>query len=169
MNLAEDLAAATASPTLLRWYAIKMNETRHWALDLLKKFLAERCKSFDPELHMPTAIYATYLWSPDTAVHIASFQRSAELHFCESHAEWAPGVELPDEIMSETSEWILEGDASTEPVDYFDYNETLHNHPVLSAIQGPTWKYVGCTPKDDPGMSEGIAELLAHESGNPSF
>jgi hypothetical protein len=169
MSLAEDYEEATKSPDRLRWYAVKMNETRHWSLDLLRGRLAESCKTFDPDLHMPAGIYATYLWSPDVGVHICSLQRSAELYFCQSHAEWASGVDVPDEVGDCVSEWILEGDAFTEPVDYFDYNETLRNHPVFSALAGPTWEYVGSTAKEDPEMSEDLQALLEHESGNPTF
>jgi hypothetical protein len=172
----EELQRVMADPKLVRWFVVRLDETNHWSLEILREFLNKECapkgrdqtdKVYVPP--MPEKIYATYMVSPDIGVHICSLTPSVEAWFLEDIASWPNFVEVPEDVYEYVSSWVQEASADAEMVTYFDHVGLFRNIDTTLA-SGPNWKYLGHTSL--PGTEEHDEErdaLFEYERGNPSF
>lgn len=172
----EELQRVIADPKLVRWFVVRIDETRHWNLHLLDALLKKECmperraptdKVYVPP--MPDKVYSVYMVSPDIGVHICSLTASTEAWFLEDIASWPAFIEVPDDVHETTSCWIQAASADTEMVTYFDQSSLFRNIDT-STVSGPNWRYLGYTSL--PGTEEHDEErdaLFEYERGNPSF
>lgn len=162
-RLVDEFKVATKDNERLRWYVLKKDETRYWNLELLAKCLRDR----DLPAILPTKVYAYYLATVDVAIHICSFQRSAELFFLESEPEWDPADDVSDELREAVGEWILEGNAEQNSVDYADWHDTFPEALQGNEPEGPNFRFVGATSKHEPELTEERDALFEYLRGNP--
>jgi hypothetical protein len=161
----EELQRVITDPKLIRWFVVRLDETKYWDQSSLAELLQKECG----RSVLPDKIYSTYLVSPDIGVHICSFQASVEAWFLESFPWWEESVDLPDDIHEYSCVWVQEGASQTELVTYFDHGDFFRDIDT-SVVSGPDWKYIGHTSL--PGTEDHDEErdaLFEYERGNPSF
>ena len=167
-TLQKEFEAARNDKAQLRWYVVKLDHTHYWNLPLLRAYLEKR----KVPVAIPSSIHAYYLTSIDIGVHIASFQRSAELTFL--HSMPTLDVEVSEETAEAISTWILDGDAEgQESVDYMDWG-FIFNKAMETSPAGPSWRFVGVTKNfsgkdrdEDDEFVDQFNALFDHLQGNP--
>ena len=85
----EELQRVITDPKLIRWFVVRLDETKYWDQSSLAELLQKECG----RSVLPDKIYSTYLVSPDIGVHICSFQASVEAWFLESFPWWEESVD----------------------------------------------------------------------------
>lgn len=155
----ELLEEADRSPNLLRWYAIKMNETGYWLFEGLEHDMLRDLGRW--EEHFAPRIEARYIASPDMGVHICSFERMAEAYYVESTPVW--DEDIPDDVREYIHDWVMSGDES-EPVTYYNHSRFFAG---VKGLSGENFKFIGVTGVK--AEREEVDDLLDYERCNPSF
>lgn len=144
----------------LHFYAIRIDETRHWNMDVVRKELGG---------YAPSRIWGMYVVCPEQHVHIASLTPSCRADFVGNRLEFD---NLPDELMDRDTDeslnfWDKVGEAeiSTSGDDdtYFDTRD------VERIIKGPNACDLGLYESEDEDDRDAWDAVREHELGNPSF
>lgn len=154
-------AEAANDPSLLRWYAVEIDETCYWLFEKLELAMLRDLCRFE-ESWVPK-VKTRYLASPDVGVHICSAERMAEAWCVGSYPVWDSQDRVPNEVVKYVTNWVCE-DCNNEEVTYFNHARFFEK---VQGIEGEGFKFVGVTSVEDIGSER--EDLLEHERCNPSF